>query len=150
MTRHINWQTKLSDFIRKVDKKEFDFPTWNCAIFAADAVKAITNKDPLKDIRGKFNNEIGASKKIKSIYDVKTVQELFKKQLNTTLKPIAFARIGDIVFMSNNASDLDLPIDTKLFGPIPGLCYGQQSYFVGENGLIKVETLSLRSTLWVS
>jgi hypothetical protein len=149
MSRIDNWQTELSDFIREVETKPFDFPTWNCALFAADAVKAQTGLDLLADIRGKYSNELGASKQLQSIYNLNTVQELFKKQLDMPLKSIAFARVGDIVFVSKGI-DFDLPIDMKMFGPVPGLCYGQQSYFVGKDGLIKVETLSLGSTLWVS
>jgi hypothetical protein len=149
MNRIDDWQTKLAEFLDKAESKSFDFPTWNCAIFVADAVKVQIRRDLLKGIRGKFENEIGASKQLRRIFNVNTVQELFRQKLDTPLKPVAFARVGDIVF-AGDAAPFDLPIDIKMFGPVPGICYGQQSYFLGENKLIKVETLSLGSTLWVS
>src|SRR5690348_3444564 len=136
--RHDNWQTRLSDYLREVETKQFDFPTWNCAFFAAGAIEAQTEEDILSAIRGKFKNEAGAAKQLNKIYGVKTVQELFKQKLDVPLKSIAYARPGDIVFASGDKLDFDLPVDTKLFGPVPGLCYGQQSYFLGEHGLIKV------------
>ena len=145
-----NWQTELSNFLTEVMVKPFDFIHWNCAFFAAGAIKAQTKVDILKEIRNKFKNETGAAKQLQSIYGVKNVQQLFRQKLNTPLKSVAFARPGDIVFATGDRLPFDVPTDTKLFGPVPGVCYGQQSYMLGENGLIKVETLNLGSTLWVS
>lgn len=143
-----NWQMKLSCFLNESRSKYFDFPNWNCLTFAADAIECLTNFDLLAKYRSKYKTEKEAAKLLRKLDNVKTSQELFKKHFGE-IKPVAFARIGDIVFC-DDSSLVDLPTDTRLFGPVPGVCYGNVSFFVGESGLISVDTLHLSGAIWVS
>jgi hypothetical protein len=147
MARLDNWQTNLSQLINDKKEEPFNFPTWNCLMWAIDGILAVSGNDYGKDYRGKYETELGAARILKKYYEVDTCQEFLEKHLNNEAKPIAFARNGDIVL--TNDPELT-PTDVTLFGFVPGICYGANSFFVGEFGLIKIETLRLGATIWVS
>jgi hypothetical protein len=149
MARLENWQTNLSSLINSKRELPFNFPTFNCLLWAFEAIEAVTGNDLGIDYRGNFTTPLSAGRLMRKIDKVETSQALLEKYLGE-LQPISFARTGDIVFASTSEEDLELPADTELFGPVPGVCYGTISYFVGEFGLIEFETLKLGQALWVS
>lgn len=149
MTRLTNWQTNLTALIEAKRAEPFDFPKHNCLMWAFDAIKAVTGKDLSLAYRGKYKDEKSAALMLRKIDDVKTSKALLIKKLSKT-KPISFARAGDIVLVNPNKAGLELAGDIRLFGEVPGVCYGQTSFFVGEFGLIQVETLRLGSTICLS
>lgn len=149
--RHENWQTRLTDIIHSREQEPFDFPTFNCLTLAMDGIEAVTGEDYFKAYRGKYKTETQAKRLLKNVDNVKTSQELIVLKLgNPALQPVAFARLGDIVFIDEASEELGDVADVKLFGPIPGICYGANSYFVGEHGLVQLSTLRLSSAIWVS
>lgn len=150
MTRLANWQNNLSSLIEQKRKEPFDFPTWNCLTWAAFAIKAVRGDDILAKYHGKYKTEKGAASLLRKIDKVTSSQALLEKHLGEP-RPVAFARMGDIVLLENpDELHLELPADVKLFGPVPGVCYGQFSFFVGEFGLVEVNTMLLGQALWVS
>ena len=149
MARLSNWQNNLSALIIERREVAFDFAHMNCMFWVADAVEAITGEDFLAAYRGKFRTEKGAAKLLRKLDQVGTSQELLIKRFGE-LQPAAFARMGDIVLVKPDETELDLPADLELFGPVPGICYGTISYFIGENGLVEFETLRLGQAIWVS
>lgn len=150
MARLDNWQTNLSSLIEAKRNEPFDFPNWNCLMWAADAIIAVKGVDILARYRGKYKSEKAAATLLRKLDKVTTSQALLEKTLNCEPQPIAFARYGDIVLVNPAETDLELPADIELFGPVPGVCYGPISYFVGDTGLVEVETLRLGQALWVS
>ena len=88
-------------------------------------------------------------KLLKKLDGVSSSQELLEKHFGDT-KHIGLARMGDIVLARNGAFDLGLIASMDFFGSVPGVCFGPISYFVGEAGLVEVETLKLDKALWVS
>lgn len=149
MAREPNWQSRLSQLIVEKRNEPFNFPTWNCLMWAASAVDAVKGVDILAAYHGKYKTQKSAATLLRKLDKVTTSQALLEKHLGET-KPIAFARHGDIVLVDEEATDLGLPADLALFGAVPGVCYGTISYFVGEHGLVDVPTLQLRHCLWVS
>lgn len=149
MARLDNWQNNLTALIEDKRHELFDFPTWNCLEWAAAAVKAVNGQDILKQYRGKYTSEKSAALLLRKIDDVKTSEELLCKYLGEA-QPIGFARMGDIVLANPTDAELELPADVRLFGPVPGVCYGPISFFVGQHSLISVPTLSLGKSIWVS
>lgn len=149
MTRLANWQNNLSSLIESKRNEPFDFPTWNCLEWAAAGIIAINGQDILEKYRGRYKTEKGAAKLLRQIDKVTTSEDLLCKYLSDP-KPVAFARMGDIVLVNPDDTELELPADTELFGPVPGICYGPVSFFVGENGLVSVDTFRLGRALWVS
>ena len=144
-----NWQNNLSGLIEERRNKPFNFIDSNCLLWAFDAIEAVTGNDLFSDYRGKYKSEMQASLLLRKTDDVKTSEQLLVKKLGKTRK-ISFARQGDIVFVNPKNIDLFLPADIKLFGLVPGVCYGSTSFFVGEFGLVQVQTLMLGKTIWVS
>jgi len=148
--RHDNWQTRLSDLIEANREKPFDFVSHNCLLWAGLGIKAVTGKNPVSKVAGNYADERSALIYLRNKEKVKDVPEFLAKTLGQEQRAIAFARQGDIVF-ANTESVEDLSINCgKIFGEVPGVCYGSISYFVGEFGLVSCETLKLSRTLWVS
>lgn len=146
--RHENWQTRLSTFLTNIKQKPFDFPNWNCMVYACEAAETICGIDYSKEYKGKIKTEKAAAKMLRKIDKVKTAEAFFEKHFGEQ-KAVAFARPGDIVFAEPGMPELDIPCG-DMFGLIPGVCYGQVSYFLGETGLVEIPTLQLRSAIWVS
>ena len=149
MARLDNWQNELSSFIEEKRHVAFDFATWNCMFFVLGGIEAVTGIDYAAAYKGKFKTEKGAARLLRRIDNVANSKEFLEKHFGEA-KPIAFARHGDIVLVNPDEAGLQLPTDIELFGVVPGLCYGSVSYFLGEFGLVQVDTLRLGQTIWVS
>lgn len=149
MARLDNWQTNLSTYLEEKRNIPFDFATWNCMFFAVGAAEAITGENPLQRYVGKFKTEKQAAIMLRKLDKVSSSLEFLEKYFAES-KPIAFARIGDIVLVDASETEMALCSDGELFGLVPGVCYGSTSFFLGENGLIDFPTLRLGSTIWVS
>lgn len=52
-----DWMTRLSTLIRARQSAPFAWGTNDCCLFAADAVHAITSRDPMADLRGTYTTE---------------------------------------------------------------------------------------------
>lgn len=149
MARLDDWQTNLSRLIEDKRAEPFAFPTWNCLMWAFAGIEAVTGRDLGLPYRGKYKDERSAAKLLRKVDQVKTSQELLEKHLGEA-RAVAFARPGDIVLVNPADTGLELPADIELFGLVPGICYGETSFYVGETGLIQVETLRLGQAIWVS
>lgn len=150
MSRLDNWQNNLAELIESKRNEPFVFANYNCLVWASLGIQAVIDRDILAKYHGKYKTEKSAATLLRKIDKVTSSKELLEKHLNTKSKAVAFARMGDIVLVNPASVDLDLPADIDLFGPVPGICYGYFSYFVGEHGLVEVETLRLGETIWVS
>ena len=149
MARLDNWQNNLSAFIEEKRNIGFDFATWNCMFWVLGCANAVIGADYASPYYGKFKSERTAATLLRKLDKVTNSQEFLEKYFGEP-KPVAFARMGDIVLVDPADTDLELPADAELFGAVPGVCYGSISYFLSETGLIEVETLRLGQTIWVS
>jgi hypothetical protein len=149
MARLLDWQNNLAELIEAKRHEPFDFPTHNCLVWASQAIVAVRGDDILAEYHGKYSTERAAATLLRKLDNVTTSQALLEKHLGE-LRPVAFARPGDIVLVDPVETELGLPADIELFGPVPGVCNGVISYFVGELGLVEIETLRLGQALWVS
>jgi hypothetical protein len=149
MTRLDNWQSNLSTLIESKRNEPFKFGTFDCSLWAGLAIEAVSGKNIYDSYLGKYTTALGALKKLKQIDKVAQPIQLFERHFGER-QPIAFAKKGDLVYTSNAELDIELPTDFDTFGPVVGVCYGQNSIFVGEQGLIEINTLQLDGCLWVS
>lgn len=145
-----NWQSNLSQLIRDKRASPFDFAKWNCLMWAFADIIAVTGIDHGLDYRNMYSTEKGALKLLRKVDGVKTPQQLLMFKLGQELQHIGLARHGDIVFVEPEQVGLGLLCDMTTFGPVPGVCYGQLSYFLGQDGLVEFETLRLSGAIWVS
>ena len=149
MTRLTNWQNNLTDLIEANKEKPFDFVAHNCLLWAGLGIEAVTGQNPISKIVGQYSNEKEALRYLKNVAKVTTVQQFLQQELQQENKAISFARHGDIVFIDPATAEETEILCGSMFGKVPGLCYGQISFFLGEFGLISVETLTLDACLWV-
>jgi len=147
MNRLDNWQANLSDLIRKRQNQPFDIVNFNCLMWALEAVEAITGESHYSLFAGKFKTAKGAAKILRTKGKAETSAQ-FLEQLLGERQHIFFVRKGDIVVTDSEDPLLILPSDVALFGPPVGVCYGELTYFVGETGLVSLNTLQLGSNTY--
>lgn len=135
-----NWQNNLSELIERRKPEPYHIAKFNCLMWALEGANAVTGIDHYAPFRGKFKTVRGAASVLRKIGQAKTSVEFLERTLGEK-KPLAFMRRGDIV--AADVTALGLPSDLELFGPAVGVCYGPNSYFIGELGLVSVETLRL-------
>ena len=104
-----NRYTALAAFIASRADAPFVWGENDCCIFAADAVRAQTGRDPLDWLRGKYRTEIDA----KTIVGKgKGISAMTDNALGTALPFVTTARRGDVVLFESG------------HGPALGVCVG--------------------------
>lgn len=115
-SRHAQWEARLSAFVAKNMTRSYAWGRWDCLLFAADAVKAVTGKDHGRGHRGKYKSHAGAYRHLKDM-GFSSPEELLDSLFDE--KPVGFAGRGDLV-MANDG--------------IPALCMGAFALSVGQEG----------------
>lgn len=106
MTRFPDWQGRLSWFFTQNRNRPFEYGTWDCCLFAADAIKAMTGTDIAAEFRGRYANRTEAYALIGS---VGSVAPKVAKQYGMPQVPISYARRGDMALIER-ARDYSLGI----------------------------------------
>lgn len=57
-----DWMTRLSDLVVSRMHMPFAWGAHDCCLWAADTVRAVTGVDPMADLRGSYDSEIGAAR----------------------------------------------------------------------------------------
>lgn len=121
--RFENWPERLNDFL--AENHQFDWHLNNCALFAGNAVLAITGNDFAAPYRGPKtkNGMISRLRKVGG----GGVEEAATKELGDPLKTILMAKRGDVVSFDFGE------------GPALGICVGIKCAFISEkDGLIRI------------
>jgi hypothetical protein len=119
--RRNDWPERLADTVAAAEAKAFS-DTYYCAVFAADCVLAMTDVDPLGELRGLTQAEAEAAIAPLTLRD--KLVSLYGEPVH-----VAFAHRGDVVVRDN---DGQLAV---------GICLGQQSAFATDVGLAHYPTL---------
>lgn len=117
LQRHHDWEDRLRTYLDRVEEEPFRWGTHDCAMFGADAIKAMTGVDLGEDIRGTYTSVTSAKEALRACGDG-TLLKRVRRHLGDA-KPISLAQRGDIVMRDRNTV---------------GVCVGQYSWFVGEEG----------------
>lgn len=115
-----NWPTELNNFIETRRATPFQWGKNDCALFAADAVLAITGIDHAAEYRGRYTTRIGSARVLlrSGIKDLRELLSLYFDELAP-----ASVRRGDLAcFDTGN-------------GPTIGVCVGQYIVAPGAAGL---------------
>lgn len=76
LTRHQHWETRaLHQFLLERADEPFAWGGNDCALFAADAIEAMTAVDIAADFRGRYTDEAGALAAIREIAGGDTVAD---------------------------------------------------------------------------
>jgi hypothetical protein len=128
----MNNHNNLIKYIESVKDEPFKWGEHNCCIFVNNCLKAYTGKSYMPDVAFNYNDMKSAIKalrstKSKSLYN--NLIKIFGNPFN-----VVRAMRGDIVYKNDG-----------LEGPSIGMCMGNISYFVGEDGLQEIKTLECKS-----
>ena len=122
MTRHIDALTNLNKLIAEKEHEPFQWGTWDCCIFAADIVLAMTGEDQISEFRDAYDSKYTAMVALRELGSG-TLYETIRSKLGDPI-PLTRARRGDIVFQKKNC----------------GVCLGSLSAFLSEDGIILSDT----------
>jgi hypothetical protein len=134
LTRVQHWDTRaLHEFLLARASAPFAWGAHDCALFAADAIQAMTGVDIAEDFRGKYSDEAGAIAAIGEVCGGSTVADAAaycaqKHGLAEWGMPL-LARRGDLVVVRNGDGSL-----------IAGLIHlnGRHIVAAGEKGLLRL------------
>jgi len=95
MTRLADWDRLLDAFLQENLKRPFEFGTWDCGLFTAGAIQAMTGVDLAETYRGTYHSEEEAKA-------LGTPEEIVGKSALADFgcEP-NFAHRGDLVLLSN-------------------------------------------------
>lgn len=113
--------------------REFAYGSFDCFLFVAECVEAMTGVDYSAEFRGYDSKR--AAYKIISRYGA--MDSMIAVILNRTKKPIAFAQRGDVVIA-------DVPVDGEIVEAV-GICEGVHSWFASPNGVTHLSTSSCKA-----
>lgn len=114
-----NWPIKLALAISEARTKEFKYGDFDCMLFAADIVKAMTGVDYAERFRGRYDSEKGA---YEIIEEYGTPVDLLTAVIGSPPIHPAQAMRGDVVLA-------ELPL------PTAGVCMGVACAFPTAKGL---------------
>lgn len=91
--RRTDWQSRLSTCIEGALTKPFEWGRHDCALFAADAIQAMTDVDLATGFRGRYSTETGSVRRLRSAGHSDQLQ--LAASLLPEIDP-AFATDGDV------------------------------------------------------
>jgi hypothetical protein len=116
MTRFPDWRTQLAEYIAANRGRAFSWGKFDCCMFIAGAVEAMTGDDIARGWRG-YRTEDGAAKKLADkgfAHHAEVIASLFPECHPSAAMP------GDVVLMADDAL---------------GILQGRMVYLVGAAGL---------------
>lgn len=114
LTRYPDWPERLRAFLDGAARRPFSWAEFNCCLFAAAGVAALTGTDPAAPLRGKFTTRRQAYAALKRFASggVPEIAGKIAAALGCPEIPPRLAQRGDVVLVDGTA------------GPALGLCAG--------------------------
>lgn len=125
-----DWDIRLTEFVRDNYHRPYSFEdNWDCLLFCAASVEAVTGRDFGKKHRGKYKSVATAHVYLTSKLGFSSPEALLDSLF--PVKPIGYAQRGDLL----------LAVDG-----IPSLCMGSFGLSVGQQeqfqGLVRVPRIA--------
>lgn len=124
MYRKPDWEARLAAYLEPLRLRPFEWGEHDCCLFAAGAVLAMTDIDPMPEFRGRYTTAQGAARALMKI-GAGTLEATVDGKFEAV--PASLAQRGDIV-MSDG---------------LLGICFGAFMFAVGSEGaregLIRIE-----------
>lgn len=99
LTRYENWPDRLAAFFAARLDDAFEWGVNDCAIFAADAVRAITGEDLAAGFRGRYSSEASAAALLDAFGGIEAILDRALPRRATPL----LAQRGDLAITSEGA-----------------------------------------------
>jgi hypothetical protein len=91
MTRLKDWPSRLAALVAAARARPFEWGTHDCCLWAADAVQALTGRDPAAKWRGTYSTEVGAFRVVLALGGLPVIAALGGTEI-----PTALAITGDV------------------------------------------------------
>lgn len=152
LVRYPDWPARLAPLIAERLNAPFRWGTNDCALFACDAVLAMTGTDLAADFRGRYDSSIGAARALRALgfRDLADVAHAFAAKHG--IPPLAsprFAQRGDVGLIAHFGAS-SAPIDDRcrgrLVGALGALAIATGDGFAAvteDRGLVKIPTGSV-------
>lgn len=108
MTRRPDWLSRLHAYIAEVRALPFEWSEHDCGMFAAGAVEAMTDVDPVADLRGTYSTFNGALKQLHRMGYLDHID--FTASLFDEIKNRSTAGIGDLAAVQEDDGGLALGV----------------------------------------
>ena len=120
--RREDWPMRLSGALESARNQPFQWGAHDCALFAADCVLAMTDRDFAAEFRGTYDSKDSAA----AVLARESLEQIATRFLGERLASVNLAQRGDVMH--------------RVQGEVPalGICIGDQAIFLG-----------LRAFLWV-
>lgn len=128
MRRLEDWPERLARILGSALHCSFVWGEWDCVLFVAACVEAVTGADPIPEIRGQYRTELGA-KKLLLENGCRDIGDVWDRKLGADRIASPFARRGDVVLLESCG----------------GICTGMDAMFVMPDGLVTRPVLSCES-----
>lgn len=123
------WESALNDCIEAARYKEYKIGKHDCALFVVEVIKRISGLDLLGRLKDKYNNKAESLKFIKELGG-KGLKEAVVFILGYNDISVTLATQGDLLIYKDFKKEEHL-----------GICVGHKTVFLGESGLVFVNTL---------
>jgi len=130
MARISNWPRALSDYITENERHPFIWGEHDCLLFAAGAIKAITEHDPANFWRGKYHSAFGAARVFKDWGGIEEMVATIAGAEGYEEEPVKLAQRGDLMLHHQRR------------WPAGGICMGVWSAFAGADQITMLKTAS--------
>lgn len=88
------WEDKLAKVIADAETQSFDWGTHDCVTFASEAALAITGRDPIADLRGRWDSALSAKRELRKLGGI---QSAVSRKMGEPLSTPRCAGRGDVI-----------------------------------------------------
>lgn len=124
MYRKPDWDARLAAYLEPLRARAFAWGQHDCCTFAAGAVQAMTDVDPMPEFRGRYSTAIGSARALRR-FGAGDLASTLDRKFEPVDHPLA--QRGDIVMTSG----------------LLGICLGGLAVVVGQEGeregLLRIE-----------
>jgi hypothetical protein len=103
LSRYPDWPTRLDQFLYSHSGIDFEYGRWDCCLFVADAIVAMTGADVAERFRGTYGSRKEALRAVKQYTgqaSIKAVAETLFRKHGMREVPVLCAQRGDAVLVS--------------------------------------------------
>jgi len=115
--RYPDWPERLNIYVVKVQKEEFQLGEFDCALFAAGCIEAITGEDVMPEYRDTYNSWESSEEACLDIHHTASLYKVLLKKFGSPL-PGVRGRVGDLAFYDGCC----------------GIVFGRYALFLSEGG----------------
>ena len=146
--RFEDWPRRLAAFVETMRGAKFDWGSFNCFHFPADAVLTMTGVDPLKPLRGaKYKTERGAIGALRRFLGPRSKGLSVDAIIESAARKLyaGFPEIGPLYAQRGDVCLVDAPVTEGRDGVALGVCLGSRvAVLSSAGGIIDVPITAVR------